>query len=78
VEASNELCGGDTNRKISSPLVLKKKKVHYWQDMFFVVIDPEIADALRINQDDDVWVQQSPSNDGIFMKLILNRNVKTN
>jgi hypothetical protein len=46
--------------------------------MFFVVIDPEIADALRINQDDDVWVQQSPSNDGIFMKLILNRNVKTN
>jgi hypothetical protein len=59
VEASNDLCGGDTNRKIPNLLVLEKKKIHYWQDIFFVVIDRKVADALRIGQDDDVWVRQS-------------------
>jgi hypothetical protein len=74
--ASNESCGGNTKNK--TPVLSALKKVHYLQDTFFVVIDRKIVDELRISQDDDVWVQQSPSDDGILLKLVRNNDVKTN
>jgi hypothetical protein len=74
--ASNESRGGSTKNK--TPVLSALKKVHYLQDTFFVVIDRKIADELRISQDDDVWVQQSPSDEGILLKLVRNNDVKTN
>ncbi len=73
--ASSESCGGNSKNK--TPVLSALKKVHYLQDTFFVVIDRKIVDELRISQDDDVWVQQSPSDDGIFMKVFRNRNMNT-
>ncbi len=75
MQSNSEICGGNIDSK--TPALSGRKKVYCLQNIFFVVIDRKIVDELQISQDDDVWVQQSPTNDGIFMKVIRNRTVNT-
>jgi hypothetical protein len=76
VQSNTEICGGNSDDKV--PLLSVLKKVHYLQDTFFVVIDRKLVNELRISQDDDIWVQQTLSDGGIFMKLTRKIRTKTN
>jgi hypothetical protein len=47
-----------------------EKKVNYLNGKFSIVLDGRIINYLHINENDDLWVRQTPSDDGIFMKLL--------
>jgi hypothetical protein len=75
VQSNSEICGGNIDNK--TPVLSARKKVYCLQNIFFVVIDRKIVDELQISQDDDIWVQQTLSHGGIFMKVIRNRAMNT-
>jgi hypothetical protein len=61
-------CSANSEVEISGLSV--EKKVYYLNGKYFVVLDDRIINYWNINEDDDIWVQQTPSDDGISMELL--------
>ncbi len=53
--------------EIAIPVAIKR--VECLNNKYLVVLDQSIVDYLHIDKDDDLWVLQTPSNDGIYLKM---------
>jgi hypothetical protein len=67
----NKNFGAKNEVEVPSPSA--KKKINYMNGKYFVVLDNRIINHFNISEDDDLWVQQTPSDDGITMKLLRKR-----
>jgi hypothetical protein len=61
-------CGADGEVELCD--LSAEKKVYYLNGKYFVVLDDQIINYYHINEDDDIWVRQTLSVDGISMKLL--------
>jgi hypothetical protein len=59
----------DAKSKEENPSLVAVKRIECLNHKFFIVIDQSIVDNLHLSENDNTWVRQILSDDGIFMKL---------